>query len=139
MLGSIEEFKEKPSLYSPLTLAYMGDCVYELYVRAYLLAGGNLSSNKLHRKAKGYVSASAQSRFMERLEPLLSEEEEGIYKRGRNAKSATVPKNADVIEYKRASGLEALIGYLYLEGRRDRLDEIMRLLFSAFGETAETN
>ncbi len=130
MLGQLEKPTEIPSMYSPLTLAYMGDCVYELYVRAHLLAKGNLSSNKLHRAAMHYVSAQAQSEFMEILEPLLTEEEEAVYKRGRNAKSSTVPKHAQLIDYKRATGLEALIGFLYLSGRNERIDEIMNLLFN---------
>ena len=130
MLGLLENPSEKPSMYSPLTLAYMGDCVYEMYVRAHLLAKGNLSSNKLHRLATHYVSAEAQSAFMAVLEPTLTQEEEAVYKRGRNAKSSTVPKHAVLIDYKRATGLETLIGFLYLSGRQERIDEIMTLLFN---------
>ncbi|MDP4118743.1 MAG: ribonuclease III domain-containing protein [Bacillota bacterium] len=128
MLGQMEEAAEKPSMYSPLTLAYMGDCVYEVYVRAHLVATGNFSSNKLHRQAMQYVSAKAQSEFMNVLEPFLTDDEEAIYKRGRNAKSATVPKNADLMDYRRATGLEALMGWLYLSGRQERIDEIMTIL-----------
>ena len=129
MFGMLETPSEKPSMYSPLTLAYMGDSVYEVYVRAHLLAGGNLPTNRLHRESIKYVSAEAQSAFMEIIEPLLTEEEEAIYKRGRNAKSYTVPKHAQVIDYKRATGLETLIGYLYLSGRSERIDELMQVLF----------
>ena len=134
MFGKLEKETEKPALYSPLALAYMGDCVYEMYVRHHLLAQGNFSSNKLHQAAMKYVCAEAQSAFMEELEPLLSEEEEAVYKRGRNAKSPTVPKHAELIDYKRATGLEALLGFLYLEGREERINEIMTILFSKINE-----
>jgi ribonuclease-3 family protein len=130
MLGQLTPPAEKPSMYSPLTLAYLGDGVYELYVRSHLLSLGNLSSNKLHRMAMEYVSAEAQSKFMGILEPLLTEEEEAVYKRGRNAKSFTVPKHAQVIDYKRATGLESLIGYLYLCGNEKRINEIITLLLN---------
>ncbi len=129
MLGTLKPFDEKPSLYSPLTLAYIGDSVYEVYVRAHLLSGGNLPSSKLHRLSIQYVSAEAQSAFYNIIEPMLSEEEIAIFKRGRNAKSCTVPKHAGVIDYKRATGVEALIGYLYLSGRQERIDYLMSLLF----------
>ena len=128
MLGQLKPSADKPSMYSPLTLAYLGDSVFELYIRYHLLSGGNTPCGKLHRIATHYVSAEAQSSFMAILEPLLTEEEEAIYKRGRNAKSCTVPKHADIIDYKRATGLEALIGYLYLCGRKDRIDEIISML-----------
>ena len=130
MFGMLETPSEKPSMYSPLTLAYIGDSVYEVYVRAHLLAGGNLSTNKLHRASIKYVSAEAQSAFMEIIEPMLTDEEEAIYKRGRNAKSYTIPKHASVIDYKRATGFETLIGYLYLSGKGERIDELMQLLFN---------
>ncbi|MBQ3054406.1 MAG: ribonuclease III [Clostridia bacterium] len=130
MLGRNFKLEEKPSMYSPLTLAYVGDGVYELYVRSFLVSRGNLSSKLLHREATAYVSAEAQSNFMEILEPLLTEEETAVYKRGRNAKSYTVPKHAQLIDYKRATGLETLIGYLYLSEREDRIEEIMSLLFN---------
>jgi len=129
MLGMIETPSEKPSMYSPLTLAYIGDSVYEVYVRAYLLRNGNLPTNRLHKESIKFVSAEAQSGFMEKLEPLLTEEEEAIYKRGRNAKSYTVPKHAQLIDYKRATGFETLIGYLYLSKNRERIDEIMKIIF----------
>ncbi len=130
MLGQLNSPLEKPSMYSPLTLAYLGDGVYELYIRSHLVSMGNKSSNKLHRLAMQYVSAESQSKFMEVLEPLLTPEEEAIYKRGRNAKSSTVPKHASLIDYKRATGLETLFGYLYLCGNEKRINELITLLLN---------
>lgn len=129
MLGMLETPSEKPSMYSPLALAYIGDAVYEVYVRAYLLRNGNLPTNRLHKDSIKFVSAEAQSSFMEKIEPLLTEEEEAVYKRGRNAKSYTVPKHAQLIDYKRATGFEALIGYLYLCKNQERIDELMETIF----------
>ncbi len=120
--------KKRPEEYSPLLLAYIGDAVYEVFVRTHLIKQGNLPVNELHRLSKGYVSASAQSSIAERIEPYLTEEEIRIFKRGRNAKSATVPKNADVGDYRRATGFEALIGFLYLKGSFDRVFELMEYI-----------
>lgn len=130
MLGMLKTPTEKPSMYSPLTLAYIGDSVYEVYVRAHLLENGNLPTNRLHKASINYVSAEAQSAFMEIVEPMLTEEEEAVYKRGRNAKSYTVPKHAQLIDYKRATGFEALIGFLYLSENKERIDQIMQIIFS---------
>lgn len=110
--------------YSPLALAYQGDAVYELMVRTYLLTKEEGSVNTLHKRAAAFVSAAAQSRFMETLEPKLSEEELDVYHRGRNAKSHSRPKNAEMIAYRRATGFEALFGFLYLCGREERLEEL---------------
>lgn len=107
--------------YSPLTLAYLGDNVYELFVRSYLVSQGNYPVHQLHMMARDYVSAAAQSKALEWIEADFTEEELAVYKRGRNAKSATVPKNAKLIDYKRATGLEALMGYLYLTGQSERI------------------
>ena len=124
--------KQKPSLYSPLVLAYIGDGVYELYVRSKLIdEHSDMPPNKLHILATTHVKASAQSNAMLLIEPILSEDELTIYKRGRNAKSATVPKNADVSEYRRATGFEALIGYLYLSEKEQRLNEIMGIAYNS--------
>ena len=122
--------KLRPEEYSPLLLAYVGDAVYEMFVRTHLVKQGNLPVNELHRLAKGFVSAKAQSDAVSRLESELTDEEVRIYKRGRNAKSATVPKNADVGDYRRATGIEALIGFLYLKGEFDRLYEIMEKIIN---------
>ncbi len=121
---------EKPSLLAPLVLAYIGDSVYEVFVREKLiLQHSDMPAYKLHRLAIKYVCAHAQSNSILAIEGELSEEEEAVYKRGRNAKSPTVPKNADVGEYRRATGFEALVGYLYLKGSGERLDEIMNKAF----------
>lgn len=122
--------KEKAGLYSPLVLAYIGDSVYEVFTRKKLLdKNPNLPAHKLHKENVKYVKAKAQSDAMEIIEPLLSEQELAIYKRGRNAKSTTVPKNADLTDYRRATGFEALIGFLELSGKADRLYEIMEIAF----------
>lgn len=116
--------------FSPLALAYLGDGVYELYVRERILRENeNLPAYALHKSAVHYVSASAQSASMHAVEPMLDELETAVYKRGRNAKSPTVPKNADVGDYRRATGFEALLGFLYLEGEEERLSEIMNAAF----------
>lgn len=115
--------------YSPLTLAYMGDGVYEMYVRHNLVYKNNMPNGKLHLKAKEYVSSSGQSNAAKILLPLFDEEEMAIFKRGRNS-SATPNKNNDIVEYHMATGLEALFGYLYLIGRTDRLDEFMNIIFN---------
>lgn len=116
--------------FSPLALAYLGDGVYELYVRERILRENeNLPAYALHKSAVHYVSASAQSASMHAVEPMLDERETAVYKRGRNAKSPTVPKNADVGDYRRATGFEALLGFLYLEGEEERLSEIMNAAF----------
>jgi ribonuclease-3 family protein len=103
-----------------LALAYLGDGVLEILVRGHLVSGGNSSANGLHKKALEFVCAKAQSNAVEKLMPILTDEEESIYKRGRNAKGS-VPKNAVVNEYKRATGFEALFGYLYLIGESERI------------------
>lgn len=117
--------------YSPLVLAFIGDAAYELAVRTMLVKRGNASPNSLNRKKKRLVSAEAQSEMIGRIERFLTDEEHDIYRRGRNAKSYTVAKNASVHDYRRATGLEAVIGYLYLCGRYDRM---LELIGEAVGE-----
>ena len=112
--------------YSPLTLAYIGDGVYEVIVRTILVQKGNCPVNQLHRRASSLVKASAQSAMMGIIEPLLTEDEHQIYKRGRNAHSATMAKNATMSDYRRATGFEALIGYLYLKEEFTRILELIR-------------
>lgn len=118
-----------PSQMSPLVLAYIGDTVYDLFVRTMLVESTTLSAHGLHMRAAKLVCAAAQSRAFLRIEQFLSEEEMSVFKRGRNAHMGTVPKNAEIIDYRRATGLEALIGYLYLLGRDERLSELMRAAF----------
>lgn len=107
--------------YSPLALAYIGDAVYDLVIRTIVVEQGNKSANNLHRQTVTYVNARVQAKMADALESELTEEELAVYHRGRNAKSYTVAKNASVIEYRKATGLEALCGYLYLQGRQERM------------------
>jgi len=117
--------KDEARQLNPLQLALIGDGVFEVFIRSYILEQNTaLSANKIHVKAIGYVKAKSQSDIMHEIEGFLNEEEEAIYKRGRNAKSPTVPKNADVRDYRMATGFEALIGYLYLIGHKERLEFI---------------
>lgn len=114
-----------------LALAYMGDAVFEKYVRLHLLESGKVRPHKLHKEATRFVSAKAQSRiihdFMDK--GILTEEETAVVKRGRNAKSGTVPKNTDVQTYRYSTAFEALIGYLFLAGRNERLEELIQAAF----------
>lgn len=119
--------------YSPLTLAYIGDGVYELIVRTILVKKGNRPVNQLHRQASSLVKAAAQSAMMEKLEPLLTEEERSVYRRGRNAHSPTMAKHASMGDYRRATGFEALMGYLYLKEDFLRITELVR---AGIGEDA---
>ena len=101
--------------YSPLTLAYIGDGVYELIIRTILVKKGNCPVNRLHKKASSLVKAGAQSAIMEVIEEELTPEELSVYRRGRNAHSPTMAKHATMADYRRATGFEALMGYLYLK------------------------
>ena len=112
--------------YSPLTLAYIGDAIYDLVIRTIVVERGNSSANKLHRKTVAYVNAREQARMIDALEEELTEEETAVYHRGRNAKSYTSAKNASIIEYRKATGMEALCGYLYLQGRQERMLYLIR-------------
>ena len=119
--------------YSPLTLAYIGDAIYELVIRTILVEKGNTQVNKLNQRANRLVKASAQSEMIEKLKPHLTEEEMAVFKRGRNAKSYTMAKNATMSDYRRATGFEALMGYLYLTEQWERMLELIKL-----GMTEET-
>lgn len=123
----IREFTEtEAKLLNPLQLALIGDGVYEVFIRNYILSKNtSLNANKMHVKAIGYVKAKSQSVIMHELEELLNEDEMAVFKRGRNAKSPTVPKNADVRDYRMATGFEALVGYLYLSGNKERLQFVL--------------
>lgn len=134
MEKGLEHFREifglqEPDIrtYSPLTLAYIGDAIYELVIRTILVEKGNAQVNKLHQRASKLVKASAQSEIIEKLKPYLTEEEMGIFKRGRNAKSYTMAKNATMSDYRRATGFEALMGYLYLTQRWERMLELVKM------------
>ena len=133
-LPLIEYFKEQLNLpeadmrsFSPLTLAYIGDCIYELVIRTMLIEAGNAPVNKLHKRASNLVKAAAQKDLFRSIENALSEEERTVFKRGRNAKSFTSAKNASISEYRIATGFEALMGYLYLNNQLDRLVELVKL------------
>lgn len=117
---------KSPAEHSPLVLAYIGDAVYEVYIRSLLVSRGSFPVHQLHRAATGYVKAEAQSKAVQALAPELSEEELRIYKRGRNAKPGTVAKHAEVKDYHQATGFEALIGYLYLQKNNKRLEELLQ-------------
>ena len=119
--------------YSPLTLAYIGDAIYDLVIRTIVVERGNTSPSKLHGKTVKYVSAVVQARMIDGLYEELTKEEQEIYRRGRNAKSYTTAKNATVMEYRKATGLEALCGYLYLLGRQERLLELIKKAIASVG------
>ena len=112
--------------YSPLALAYIGDDVYDVVVRTFVVEHANRSAHDLHKISSHFVTAQTQAAMIEALEELLTEEEEAVYKRGRNAKAYTTAKNASVADYRKATGLEALMGYLYLSDRMDRVLELMK-------------
>ena len=113
--------------YSPLTLAYIGDGVYELIIRTILVKKGNCPVNRLHKKASSLVKAGAQSAIMEVLEEELTPEELSVYRRGRNAHSPTMAKHATMADYRRATGFEALMGYLYLKEDYTRMLTLVRM------------
>jgi ribonuclease-3 family protein len=113
---------------SPLVLAYIGDSVYELYIRSLLVSKNcRTTAHKLHLGSIKFVKAEAQSDFIHEIEDMLTPEEKNIVRRGRNAKSATVPKNANISDYRYATGFEALLGYLYLKKRYFRLMELLKM------------
>lgn len=111
-------------MFNPLVLAYIGDSVYDTFIRTMLVSGGSIQVDKLHKRAIKFVQAKAQAEITEQLQHILTEDELDIIRRGRNTKSNNVPKNADVNDYRYATGFEALVGYLYLIGNTARLMEI---------------
>lgn len=122
----ITKDKQEINLMSPLTWAYVGDAVYELYIRTYLINTTELKPHKLHISSINYVKASAQAEILSKLMPELSEEEQNIVRRGRNTKNHHLPKNANVEEYNYSTAFESLIGYLYLTKQNKRLEEILK-------------
>ncbi|ADL11693.1 Mini-ribonuclease 3 [Acetohalobium arabaticum] len=125
MFNDILELPERPRLFSPETMAYIGDSIYEVFIRSYLIEQGLRKGNSLHQQAVKYVNAGAQAELLQQLESYLTEEEEAIVRRGRNSNSGSVPKNADVVDYRYSTAFEALLGYLYLEGKKVRLEEVL--------------
>lgn len=113
--------------YSPLTLAYIGDAIYDLIIRTVVVERANMPANLLHKTSIRYVNAKVQSLMIQKMieAETLTEEEQDVYKRGRNAKSYTTAKNASVADYRKATGFEALLGFLYLNGKTDRIMELV--------------
>ena len=120
--------------YSPLALAYMGDAVYEVLIRTRVMTRGSMQVNKMHKKSASLVKAEAQARMIQALQEELTEEETAVYKRGRNAQSASSAKNASIRDYRMATGFEALVGYLYLTGQYERLLKLVHDGLERIGE-----
>ena len=116
----------EPSQLSPLVLAYIGDSIYDLVIKTRVIEQGNMQVNKLNKKTSSIVKAESQSAMIGVIEPMFSEHEKAVYKRGRNAKSYTSAKNASIGDYRRATGFEALMGYLYLSGQYERMMELVK-------------
>ncbi len=112
--------------YSPLDLAYIGDCVYDLAIKTMIISRGNKQVHKLHEETSRFVQASTQSLMMRTMQEHLTEEEHAVYRRGRNAKSVSPAKNQSITDYRRATGFEALIGYLYLKKEYKRLMDLVK-------------
>ena len=127
-LIKIEKDEQEINQLSPLTWAYVGDCVFELYIRTKLINETKLKPHELHIKAINYVKAKSQAEMLKRIHDMLTEEEQDIVRRGRNAENHHLPKNANVEEYMYSTAFEALIGYLYLCKKDDRLKEIFDLI-----------
>ncbi len=126
-LNAFELEEQDLRTYSPLTLAYIGDAIFELVVRTVLVERKNTQAEKLHKAATKIVKAETQALLIEAIKEELTEEELAVYKRGRNAKAVTRAKNATMSEYRRATGFEALMGYLYLKGDIERMIELIHL------------
>ncbi len=113
--------------YSPLVLAYIGDSVYDLLIKSIIIKKGNMQVNKMHQQTAALVKAQTQSKMIGRLEKELTDEEMSVFRRGRNAKSATTAKNATVMDYRRATGFETLIGYLLLKKEYTRIMDLVKI------------
>ena len=123
-----------PRTYSPLVLAYIGDAVYELLIRTKVINQGSMQVNKRHKKSASLVKAETQANIIKAIQDDLTEEELAVYKRGRNAKSATTAKHATRMDYRMATGFEALVGYLDLQAQHDRLLDLIRDGLEKIGE-----
>ncbi len=126
--------RKRAAMYSPLTLAYLGDSVLDLRVKEHFVRKANQQVQKYHKEVTAVVSAVSQAAFMDSVEETLSEEETAVYHRGRNASVHSKAKNATMAEYKKATGFETLLGYLYLSGQEERLEELIRQLLGQHGE-----
>ncbi|HHW71014.1 MAG TPA: Mini-ribonuclease 3 [Clostridiales bacterium] len=122
--------QQQIDMLNPLVLAYIGDTIYDLFVRTYIIAMEEGTVHRLNNMAIQYVNAASQCSALHSIENELTEEEKNIVRRGRNVKSGTSPKHADIGEYRWATGLEALLGYLYLTGQKERLFHIMELILN---------
>lgn len=119
---------EKPNSYSPLTLAFIGDGVYDLLVRSYVVRLANRPVGEMNKMKVSLVNCKAQAEFATKLMPLLTENEVAVYKRGRNAQTSNTPKNSSVADYHSATGLESLFGYLYVSNQMSRIEELFDLI-----------
>lgn len=137
----LEQAKIDVKQLNALALAYMGDGVLDTYVRYHLLAQGKVRPQRLHREATRYVSAKAQATVLRRLleSSFFSEEETAVIMRGRNARSGTIPKNTDMQTYRQSTAFEAVLGYVYLMDRYERVDEIITRMFQIIEERGETS
>lgn len=126
ILGAFQLEEGRADQYSPLTLAFIGDCIYDLVIRTMIVEQANAPVNVLHHKAASLVKASAQAKLFYQIEPLLTEKERAVFRRGRNAKSYTMAKNASMSDYRTATGVEALMGYLYLDHQMGRAIELIK-------------
>lgn len=127
-MQEIFQMKEvDPGTYSPLTLAYIGDSIYDLVIKSLVVNEGNKQVQKLHKATSTLVQASAQSKMMRRMQEHLTEEEHAVFKRGRNAKSVSPAKNQSITDYRRATGFEALMGYLYLKKEWERMLDLIKI------------
>jgi len=138
-LSSISDSTKNFSMYSPAQLAYAGDAVYELLVRSYIIHNHDINVNKMHKLSVSFVKANSQAYVISRLENDLTEEEKRIVKRGRNAKITSSPKNAEMMEYRYATGFEALFGYLYLSNDINRLMILFNKAVNIINEKDEKN
>ena len=128
-----ENVRTAADAYSPLTLAFIGDGVYDLLVREHLVRQGNRPVGDLNKMKVALVKCESQAKFIARLLPLLSEREEAVYRRGRNAAPKCTPKHGSVADYHNATGLEALFGYLFLNGEQERTRELFRIIIENQG------
>lgn len=119
--------KEDVKMLSPLVWAYVGDSVYELYIRTHLINFSNAKPHKLHLETIQYVKAEKQAKILEKIWDKLAEEEQEVFKRGRNTENHHLPKNGNIADYSHATGFEAVIGYLYLMKQDERLQEILKM------------
>lgn len=122
-----KNIKADPRTLNSLALAFIGDTIFDLLTRGMIISEGNSPVNTMHKKAKSIVNATSQSNIYSKIEGILTEEELGVLKRGRNAKSHTSAKNQSIVNYRRATGVEALFGYLYLKGEFERIEELYKI------------